>query len=118
MHGLPEKLDFQIFSGRLLEMVCITINQLYLHFDGDLFLTIEASYSFQETPDACLAIREIPTFDNRLLSLLGQTITQASKEDGGTLVIGFSSGALFKCYDPTSLYEAYRITLGKNQYII
>ncbi len=44
MYGLPDDFDAGAFVGRTLEQVCFTENQVTLHFDGMIDITVESAF--------------------------------------------------------------------------
>ena len=45
MYGLPANFDASLFVGRTLQLICFSANQIYLHFDTELMLTMKDGFS-------------------------------------------------------------------------
>jgi len=118
MYGLPKDFDGQIFVGRALEMLCVNATQVYLHFGDQLSICVEANYSLQSNRDSEAHIIDVPAVEPDLFKLLEQSVTAASAQADGTLVLEFDNDFVFKCYDPTDLYEAYEIRDGDRKIIV
>ena len=118
MYGSPKDFDGQIFVGRTLEMLCVSANQIYLYFSGQLSICVEASYSLQSKNLAEARIVGVPTVEPDLFKLLERSVIAASAQEGGTLVLEFDNDFVFKCYDPTDLYEAYEIRDGVRKIVV
>jgi hypothetical protein len=118
MYGLPENFDCSFFDGRKVEMICITANQIYLHFDQELTLTIEGRYSIQTSNLAISKSIQVPEIDLALFGTIEQPVLRSAAEPSGTLTLVFQSGYTVKCYDDTELYEAYRIQNGSSTIVV
>ena len=118
MYGLPKGFDGQIFVGCALEMLCINTTQIYLHFSDQLSICVQASYSLQSNRDSQVRIVEVPMVEPDLFKLLEQLVIAASAREDGTLVLEFGNDFVFKCYDPTDLYEAYEIRHGDRTIVV
>ena len=118
MYGLPKDFDCAFLVGRTLEMICFAANQIYLHFDQKIMITIEGEYSFQKERVAPLQILVVPAVECNLMTLLEQSVISASGKEDGTLALVFQNGSVFRCYDRTENYESYRIKNGKKITIV
>lgn len=112
MYGLPENFDCSFFSGRIVEMLCVNANQIYLHFDRDVTLTLEGKYSLQKVDIALLKLVEVPYVEPDLFKLIEQAVSRVVARTDGTLSLTFANGFTLNCYDETNLYESYRIRNG------
>jgi len=118
MYGLPNDFNFDFFIGLTLEMVCVNANQIYLHFDRDVSLTIEDAYSLQDERFDILSQLRAPEVRLDLFALIERSLVSATGEKSGTLILGFDNGAIFRCYDLSDQYESYRITNGNQVTIV
>jgi hypothetical protein len=112
MYGLPADFDCSFFNGRTVEMICISANQIYLHFDQEVVLTVEGRYSIEDSTSAVLKSVRVPEIDVALFDIIEQSVLRSIAETNGTLTLFFQNGYIIKCYDDTELYEAYRIQNG------
>lgn len=112
MHGLPEDFDAAFFVGRTLELVCFSENQVTLHFDGDLSLTIESSFSYKKASESSGQVVRIPPSESQLMQLIGISVAEVSSSRGGTLVLTFSNEHVFRCFDDSTQFESYHIKRG------
>jgi hypothetical protein len=112
MYGLPRSFDGNLFVGRTLEQICFSENQISLHFDGGVGLTIEGAYSYQNT-----ATVQAPTLHAALAKSLGQSIARANGDSDGTLSLLFDSGDQLNVFDDPH-YESYQIRHGTDVIIV
>ena len=113
MYRLPKDFDGSFLVGRTLEMVCFNQNQVYLHFDAKITITIESSFSSQNDQ-----IISVPVRESNLMKLLELTVSEVQGEEDGTLLLTFSNGEMLKIYDTSQQYESYRITYKDNVIIV
>lgn len=118
MYGLPADFDSRIFVGRTLELVCFAAYHFNFHFDQDIGVQVGGEYSLQMKPVSEPDIIEVPEFHPGLTKLLEQTVIHASATRDGTLILRFSGGAVFTCYDRTPGYESYDIYIGDRHIIV
>ena len=113
MYGLPEDFDGAFFVGRTLELVCFSENQVSLHFGGDISITIESSFSHQkDSSESSGQVVNVPASESDLMQLLDQSVTEVSASRDGTLVLTFTNGHVFKCFDDSHQFESYHIKRG------
>jgi hypothetical protein len=105
MHGLPKDFDGTFFIGRTLEMVCFNENQVYLHFDAKLTITIESAFAYKDE-----LLVKVPVHDSNLMELLGSSVLTWQGDKDGTLSLTFERGRTLKVYDTTKQYESYTIS--------
>ena len=107
MYGLPKTFDGQFFVGHTLEQICFTQNQVVLHFDSEIAITIESAFSHRRNQ---ISERfEIPLARSELMQLLGRPVTKVICEAGGTLTLDFSNDHSLSCFDTSSQFESYHI---------
>jgi hypothetical protein len=117
MYGLPRNFDLSFLHGRRLQMLCFNANQIYLHFDHAVTITIEGSYSLQRNRIEVQQVLSVPRAEPTLLQLIEHTLAGASSDDGRTLALTFDDGALLKLYDDEK-YESYKIQRGPSVTIV
>lgn len=119
MYGLPRNFDGQFFIGRVLEQICFTQNQVALHFDGLVALTIESAFSYRETPSSAEElVEELPPRQSTLMRLLGESVSGVDGSQDGTLSLRFTNRHELRCFDTASNYESYRIRYGENEIVV
>ncbi len=105
MYGLPKDFDASFLIGRTLEQVCFSQNQVSLHFDDNITLTIESAFAYKTQQ-----VVNVPVHESNLMELLGASASMAHGAENGTLSLTFDNGQSLKVYDTTKLYESYTIT--------
>jgi len=119
MYRLPEDFDGMFFVGRTIEQVCFSQNQLSMHFDHQIVLTIESAFSLGETDSASSnKLQRIPVSNSDLMQLLGFRVTNVRIEEQNTLCLIFQNGKEFRCYDDANDYESYQIRNGAKTIIV
>lgn len=119
MYGLPENFEGSFLIGRNLEMICFNANQVYLHFDGDVTITIEGTFSHQQAQAQSNAIViSLPVSESDLMQLLEHKISAISGDKDGTLTLVFDDGQILRCYDQFPNYESYQIRYGDKVTIV
>jgi hypothetical protein len=113
MYGLPKDFDGSFLVGRTLEMVCFNQNQVYLHFDSDITITIESAFSYKTEQ-----VIDVPVQESNLMEMLGSTVSVAQGDANGTLSLLFNNGEALKVYDTTKQYESYTIAYGGKVIIV
>jgi hypothetical protein len=99
-------------------MVCFAANQIYLHFDQKIIITIGGDYSFQKKRIAPLQVLAAPAAESDLMTLLEQSVVSASSKEDGTLTLEFQNDSVFRCYDRSENYESYIIKNGEKITIV
>ena len=113
MYGLPKDFDGSFLVGRTLEMVCFSQNQVYLHFDEDIIITIESAFSCNTEQ-----VVDVPVQDSNLMRLVGSAVSVVQGDTNGTLSLLFDNGQTVKVYDTTKQYESYTISYGGKTIIV
>lgn len=110
MYRLPADFDGSFFIGRRLEGLVFRQYLIALHFDADVSISLESSYSHQHAGSGEEAkVQEIPVTESDLMSLLGKLVSDVRHDDKGTLTLVFENGDTLSCYDPSEMYEVYQI---------
>jgi|SRR5271157_865564 len=110
MYGLPENTDLSFFTGKVLRQVCTGVNEVILHFDGDISLTIQTDIGHR-LGDVFAALYKLPIpATPMLVRLLHCSIIRTGIKPPGTLILEFSNGEAIEIYDACSEYESYQIT--------
>lgn len=119
MYGLPENFDASFFVGRTLEMIRFNANQIYLHFDDHMTITIEGSFSHQHARSSTNPqVVSVPVKQSALMQLLEQKVISVSADRDGTLTLVFDDGQIFTCYDQSANYESYQIKHGDEVIVV
>lgn len=119
MYGLPADFDGTFLIGRTLEQICFSENQISLHFDADVGVTIESAYAYQEDVAAAekTPTHSVPASQSNLMQLLGQTIGRVEGASDGTLSLLFTNGHRLWCFDNPQ-YQSYQIRDGARVIIV
>ncbi len=64
-----------------LEMVCFNRNQIYLHFDNELTITIESSYIYKKNAQEKSAPINLPVLQSELMGLAEHKITETASSE-------------------------------------
>ena len=119
MNGLPEDFDASGFVGQAVEQVSFSANTIYLSFEEDYTITVESSYEHEVVRGSSEPVRStVPVVESRLMKLIGQSVTVATVERPGTLVLEFEDGQIFRCFDDSPMYESYHINCDGREIIV
>lgn len=118
MYGLPVDFDGSFLVGRNLEMICFSSNQIYLHFDDHVTVTIEGEFSYRPQPsEADAQPIHMPIMESKLMQLLEHSISEAAGDEDGTLTLVFDNGHVLKCFEASG-YESYQIKHATGRLIV
>lgn len=119
MYGLPMNFSATFLNGRTLEQICFNQNQISLHFDSEVTITIESAFAHQQPEsEEEVKLLEVPVLQSDLMQLLGRSVSRASGTDDGTLVLVFENGHTLKCFDTSREFESYQIRHGTSVIIV
>lgn len=119
MYGLPKDFSGEFLIGHSLEQICFNQNQVSLHFDGDIGITIEGSFShLRSDSDLGEQVFDVPVSQSDLMLLLGSSISEAGGGKDGTLNLKFENGHTLRCFDKSREFESYQIRHGKDVIIV
>jgi len=109
MYGLPGDFDGEFLVGCVLAQICFTENQITLHFDANVAITIEGPYAYQDTPlvEDPSTLR-VPASSSNLMQLIGHRVSRVEVTREATLSLFFENSHVLKCFD-TPQYESYQI---------
>lgn len=119
MYGWPDSLDPIRFVGHVLNELTFTQNTVHLVFDEQLSVTIESCYMHSidgEVDEGGLTC--LPVKRSSLMQLLGESIESAVATKHGALTLNFTNRQKLVCIDDDPLYEAYRVKIGDEEYVI
>ena len=115
MYGLPEPKKVEFLKGKVLLQVCFGQNEIVLGIDEDIRLTIESKFTHSFNNERELVIKEFNEYikhSDRVVALIGRTITKATGHEDGTLCLVFDDDYFFTIYDDSEHYESYTIKYG------
>ena len=118
MYGLPKGFNATRLAGRTLQLLCFSVNQLFLHFDEKVSIEVESEMSYDDLSDRGPVVIEVPTVASDLMRLLGRLVVQASGDEDGTLTLKFDNGHILQCLDSSPMYESYTIGFNDEQIIV
>jgi len=109
MYGLQKDVNLKFLNKRELLQVCVGLFQVILNFDEDVSISIEGRFEFvlegRSTERA-----QLPEAASPILRFLGSRISDVRVQDGGTLELAFSNGAVLRLYDSNLDAESYQIS--------
>jgi hypothetical protein len=109
MYGIPEDVDLGFLIGTEVLQICIGKWDVQIHLFDGVGITIESA--FQHLPEGN-TIRVEPSTARQattLVSLLGASISQVSRESDKVLAMHFSNGDTLRIIDDSPQYEAFHI---------
>lgn len=117
MYGLPEDFDATVFLGHELVMVSFTTNTVNLVFDGDVAITIEASFR-HHSPTGEASTEVPPVRSSTLMTLLGHRVVAARSSRDGTLTLQFDGAGSIDCLDDSKAFESYHLRFADREVVV
>jgi hypothetical protein len=118
MYGLPKAIDLGFFLSRSIVQVCVGENDLVLHFDGSLRISVTSGVG-------CLApdgeFRDFTDFREAapsLFALLNKAVVSWEATEDGRLTLKFDGGGRLAIYDDSAQFESYVITNGSQVIVV
>jgi hypothetical protein len=109
MHRLPPDLDLSFFKDKPLLQVCIGANELILHFDDDVSITVTSRIAVRGPLERQDTYEDFSKAAPAVLSLLNDVVTMAEGDAAGTLALAFRSGICLEFHDTSDHYESYLV---------
>ena len=117
MYGFPPHNELSSLIGKNLIQICCTANQINLHFDTDISISIEAD-QFQVIKNKAITEIGIPMNNLTILELLEHTVTQIETKNGNsTLELHFNDNYKIILTDDKD-YESHHISINKKEITI
>jgi hypothetical protein len=118
MYSIPDYFQKNTFIGLRLNLVSFTENQVNLHFENDISLYVEISYSINKNNEAYKA-RKVPTIASKMQNVIGDYVVSVSTDDNKTtLSLFFSKGYVFRCFDDSKAYESFIVRTPEMEIIV
>lgn len=117
MYRLPPETDLAFLRGARLLQVCIGVNEVILHFDDDLRITLLSDFAVAPKGEASARYTEPAAGCPALVRLLDEGIADAAVAAHGGLILRLDSGAMIEAFDTSDQYESFWIE-GKQRRII
>jgi hypothetical protein len=118
MYGIPIDFPKDIFLGKTIEMISFSVNQVTVHFDADISISIESSFSLTSSGEEC-TVQVFPLKSSNLIRIIGQRVEDIKFEDSyKTVLIFLTEGDELRCYDDSTEYESLKINLPDREIII
>jgi hypothetical protein len=117
MYKLPVNFDAKPLIGRTLELICFSKNQLYLHFDQDVRITICLTFSHEKTNEK-MQTSEFPLTTSDLMQLLESVVSNVAWDENSNISLFFLNGHALHILNPNEMYESYQIKIGDRNIIV
>lgn len=110
MYDLPKGTTFEFLSDRELELLSFSPYTVTLHFEGNIQLQIEGSFT-HITKEQRVAPKasHFPIAESHLMRLLLQRVTEVAAKSNGTLTLGFRNGDILVIDGNVGPYESYNV---------
>lgn len=119
MYELPPVEQLEFFVGRVLQQVCVGENEVILHFDADVSLTIEGAVSVGPLREKISSTDRPRIVAPKLLRLLGRAVSAVDVQDRSTLVLEFAGEDKVLISDSNGpSYESYQIRHGNVLHVV
>ncbi len=104
----------QLLVGKNVEMVCLARFSVYIHLHGGILLTVEGE--FEHVHDGTAYRTAFPITESRLPTILESSITSASVDANGEMLLAFSNGDRLRISKRVD-FESYRLNIGNEEFI-
>ena len=91
-------------------MVCFNANQIYLHFDNHVTITVEGTLTYQSASNGVVQKLSPPVSETNLMQLVGHKLEQITGKSNGTLSLAFDDNSIVECLDTSPDYESYQLS--------
>ncbi len=118
MYGLSKNIDLSFLLGAQLGQVCIGLNELILHFDKDILLTVTSECDYENIDGTIIRIDSYKKEATIICDMLGCIIKEVKSDVSGMLILKFSNMVTFTIYDDSKHYESYLIQCGGRRDIV
>jgi len=107
--------QINIIDGKKVELLCFAQYSVYVHFEGDITITVEGRFrhTHNGTEDEYQAA--LPIIKSSLTTILECSVTAASIDPSGDLQLIFSNGdhlTVQKCPE----FESYRLKIQGEEF--
>jgi hypothetical protein len=118
MYGIPIDFPKDMFLGKTIELISFSNNQVTIHFDADISISVESSFSLVAAGEEC-NIQTFPLKTSNLIRIIGEEVKDIKFEDSYRTILFFlTDGDELRCYDDSTEYESLKINLSDREIII
>lgn len=119
MYKIPEDITNDFLRGKIVKMICFNLNQIYIHFDSLIQITIEGQYSLvNEKREECFFDVYPITSGTEILLLLEKEVVNIKINKSRTdLSIQFENDTVLNIIGNDS-YESYVIKISDRVIIV
>jgi hypothetical protein len=118
MYGLPPDIDLSFFHGKTLQQVCIGANEIILHFDADISITIMSPIECMVPGTALQEYEDYRKAAGVVVVFLQDVVASAKGHADGTLSLEFQGGGRLDVRDDSTHYESYMILNGQDCIVV
>ena len=118
MHGSLDNVDLSFLVGASLLQVCVGENELILHFDKEIGITVESTLMVRDAQGGAEEFTSTVPCAGSVAKLLGDSVTSVRGDSDGTLSLMFARGSCLEMYRTSSTWENYSISHGKEVYVV
>ena len=102
--------------GLHVEMLCFAQFCMYMHFEAQILLTVEASFEHVHGVTRKSQLTTFPATESSLIRILDCSIVSASVDPNGDLHLTFSNGDTLRVYKQPE-FESYQLRIGNEELI-
>lgn len=107
--------QINIIVGKKVELLCFGQYSVYVHFEGNITLTVEGQFHHTHNSTEEEYQAESPITKSSLMTILESSVATASIDQGGALQVVFSNGDrlnVHKCPE----FESYRLKIRGEEF--
>jgi len=118
MYGLPENFDSAAFVDTELVQIAFSANTIDFWFGENISITLMSSFIHRIDSNKTEGRHTVPVTESGLMALIGKSVSSASADRDGTLILLFENGDSLTFLDDSKQYESYSIQLGGERTIV
>jgi Family of unknown function (DUF6188) len=110
LYGLRKNIDLTFLIGREVSQVAIGVYQVQFHFDQDVCISVESSFTYSDSQQEWTWRQGLVLIAAHTTALLSAEIKSFDAQEDGTISIVFFNGHRLTIFDSSENYESYTIT--------
>jgi hypothetical protein len=118
VYGLPKDIDLTFLIGREVTQVAIGVYQVQFHFDEDVCISVESSFTYSDSQQEWTWREGLVLIAAHTAALLSAKIESFNAQQDGTISMVFSNGHRLTIFDSSKNYESYSITRPRVNIIV
>jgi hypothetical protein len=117
MNGLPIDINLDDLVGAEVSQVCFGGIHVIMKFDKDIELTTTSVCILTLPSGETESMEVLHKHAVSICGLLGEQISDASRDSSGGLLLKFRSGAVLQVTNDSEVYESFQLRIGPQFFV-